>query len=90
MDIYMRSPTESRTHLDERIINYIEGKRINIDKVYGDRKEKEEFIQNILGYSRLKVGRDKYAPLNQCNDARISLMAKGAYYAAKKRLQKKK
>jgi predicted adenine nucleotide alpha hydrolase (AANH) superfamily ATPase len=84
----MKRPTETRAHYDERIVQYIEGKRINIDGIHNDRKDKEEFIRNVLGYERLRVGKDEFVPISQCNDTRISSVAREAYSAAKRRLKK--
>ncbi len=84
----MKRPTETRAHYDERIVQYIEGKRINVDGIHNDRKDKEDFIRDILGYERLRVGKDDFVPLSRCDDARISNVVKGAYLPAKKRLHR--
>jgi hypothetical protein len=83
----MRRPTESRAYLDKRIVEYIEGNRIDVNGVYADIQRKKEFLRDILGYSRLRTGRDQFASLNECADARISSVVKGTYFNAKKRLE---
>jgi len=83
----MKSPTETPFHYDERIVQYIEGRRININGIYEDVERKREFVRDILGYSRLRVGKNEFLPLGQCNDTRISIVAKQAYFSAKKRLE---
>ena len=84
----MKRPTKTQAHYDERLVQYIEGKRININGIHEDRREKEEFTQNILGYDRLRVGKNEFVPLKQCDDARISSAVREAYSAAKRRLKK--
>jgi len=84
----MKRPTETRAHYDERLVQYIEGKRINVDKIYDDIDRKKEFLRDVLGYNRLRIGKDEFADINRCNEARISSAVKEAYSAAKKRLKK--
>ena len=84
----MKKPTETKAHYDERIVQYIEGKRINVDGVYDDVDRKREFLRDVLGYNRLRIGKDEFVDINQCNEARISSVAMEAYSAAKKRLKK--
>lgn len=86
----MRSPTESQTHLDERIINYIDGKRLDIEGIYKDLQRKREFLHSVMGYNGLMIGKNQFIPLEKCNDERVSVVVKGIYSGAKKRLQKKK
>jgi hypothetical protein len=83
----MKRPTETQLHYDERIVQYIEGGRININGIYEDVERKREFVRDVLGYSRLRVGKNEFLPLSQCNDTRISVVAKQAYSSAKKRLE---
>jgi len=84
----MKSHTESRVHLDERIVRYIEEKRLNVNGIYQDLARKREFLQDVLGYSRLRIGKNQFASLKECNDERISVVVKEVYSSAKKRLEK--
>ena len=84
----MKRPTETRAHYDERIVQYIEGKRINIDRIYDDIDRKREFLRDVLGYNRLRIGKNEFVDISQCNDTRISSVAREAYSAAKRRLKK--
>ena len=84
----MGNYTEDRVHLDERIVEYVERKRLNVNGIYEDVQRKREFLRDILGYSRLKVGKNQFVSLNECRDERISVVAKSIYSSAKKRLEK--
>ena len=90
----MRSLTESREHQDERIVDYIERRRIDVNGVYKDVSEKREFLQNVMGYNGLRAAgkdqKDQFPPLIRCTPEKISVVVKGIYSGAKKRLQKKK
>ncbi|OGJ12461.1 hypothetical protein A3K82_02900 [Candidatus Pacearchaeota archaeon RBG_19FT_COMBO_34_9] len=83
----MKRPTESRTYFDKRVVEYVEKNRIDVNGVYADIQRKREFLRDVLGYSRLRTGRNQFASLNECADARISSVVKGAYSGAKKRLE---
>jgi hypothetical protein len=86
----MRSPTEDQTHFDERVVDYIDRHRLNLNGVYDDLKRKREFLHTVMGYNGLMVGKSQFTPLEKCNDERVSVVVKGIYSAARKRLQKKK
>ncbi len=83
----MRNYREERRHLDERIVQYIEGRRLDINGVYRDIDKKREFLREVLDFSRLRVGKDEFLPISQCKEERISLVVKEAYYNAKRRLE---
>jgi len=83
----MKKYTETQVHFDERIVQYIEGKRINLNGVYEDIPRKREFIRDVLGYSRLRTGKNQFVPLSECNESRISVVVKEAYSSAKRRLE---
>lgn len=82
----MKSYTETRAHLDERIVQYIEGRRLNINGINENILEKKQFLQ-VLGYGRLRVSKDEFLPLGQCENTRISAVVKGLYSSAKRRLR---
>ena len=84
----MKSYTEDRLHFDNRIVEYIEGRGLKVNGIYQDIQRKREFLRDILGYNGLRVGKNQFAPLNECNDERISVVVKGIYSSVKKRLEK--
>lgn len=86
----MKLPTETQEHFDERIVDYIDRHRIDVNGIYKDLKEKREFLRDVVGYSRLMIGKGQFVPLSQCADERVSSTVKGIDSAARKRLQKKK
>ena len=85
----MRSPTESQEHRDERIVDYIERRRMDVNG-YRDSQENREFLHNIMGYDRLMARGGEPVPLKKCTDGKVSLTVREIYSGAKKRLQKKK
>ena len=77
-----------RQQLDRRIVNYVETNRLNLRGFDRDIQRKREFLRKVMGYTRLTIGKNESAPLEDCNDGRISLVVKGLYSSAKKRLAK--
>ena len=86
----MRNSPEIRAYLDERIVHYIERNGININRIYDDITRKKKFLQEVLGYTRLRTGKNQFAFLDQCEDTRISVVVRDSYTNAKKRLEKHK
>lgn len=84
----MKRYTETQVNFDERIVKYIEEKRIKVNEIYEDIQRKTEFLRNVLGYNGLVVERNRpTCPLKDCKPGRISAVARKEYLAAKKRLE---
>lgn len=85
----MKDYTEDRLHLDKRIVEYVEGRRLNINGIYEDIKRKIEFLRDVLGYHGLVVEKNQpTVPLEGCKPSRISFATRKEYLAAQKRLEK--
>ena len=82
----MKRPTETQEQYDERIVQFVEGKRININGIYADIPYKKKLLI-FAGVPGLSVTGGGRVSVEECdNDARISGAAKDLYSDAKKRL----